>query len=195
MFNIFEQPCGLLIVSVLALFVVLMLRRILPEKQCWWHLLLPVVLAAAAFGLDLFVQTDLEKINTVINTGVKAVEKEDPGTIEMIISDNYSDSYHSTKSDLIYYCRSVLSQPLIEKNIKKILAIEVSLPKATATLTVRTVFDKQSYVYRNFKSLMLTKVKLDLEKELDNKWLISRAEILEIDRQPVNWQNIKQATW
>ena len=69
--------------------------------------------------------------------------------------------------------------------------MEVLSPKATATLTVRTVFEKQSYVYQSFKKEVFTKVKLDLQKELDNGWLINRIEILEVDRQPVNWQHIK----
>ena len=195
MFDIFEQPWGLLIVAVLVLFVVLMLRRIFPRKRYWWQLMLPVFLTVAAPGLDLLVQTDLEKINAVINTAVKAVEKEAPDAIETIISDNYSDSYHNTKKNLMHYLRKVLSKPLVDKNIKRVLTIELSPPKATTILTVRTVFDKQSSIYQNFKSLMLTKVKLNLQKEVNDEWFISKIEILEIDRQPVNWKDIKQANW
>ena len=191
MFNIFEQPWTLLITAIIVLFVMLMFRRIFPEKRHWWQLALPAFLAVAAFGLNWLVQTDLEKIKAVINTGVKAAEKENCDAIEKILSDNYRDSYHNTKQDLMRYCRDLLSEPLVEKNIKRIVSIEISLPKATVTLTVRTVFDKRSYVYQNFKRLMLTKVKLDLQKEQDNRWLITRAEILEIDRQPINWKDIR----
>ena len=195
MFNIFEQPWTLLIVAIVVLLAMLMLRRILPEKRHWWQLALPAFLSVAAFGLDLLVQTDLEKINAVINKGVKAVEEENPDAIEAIISANYRDSHHNTKDRLIHHCRVLLSEPLIEKNIKRILAIEESAPKATVTLTVRIVFDKRSYVYQDFKREIFTKVKLDLQKELDNKWFINRVEILEIDRQPVKWQDIKQVSW
>ena len=191
MFNIFEQPWTLLITAIIVLFVMLMFRRIFPEKRHWWQLALPAFLTVAAFGLNWLVQTDLEKIKAVINTGVKAAEKENCDAIEKILSDNYRDSYHNTKQDLMHYCWELLSEPLVEKNIKRIVSIEISLPKATVTLTVRTVFNKRSYVYQNFKRLMLTKVKLDLQKEQDNRWLITRAEILEIDRQPVNWKDIR----
>lgn len=191
MSDIFEQPWTLLIAAILALLVMLMLRRIFPEKRRWWQLALPVFLAVAAFGLDWLVQTDLEKINAVINKGVKAVEEEDCLSIKAIISDNYSDSYHNTKDDLIYHCRSLLSEPLVEKNKKRALVIKESTPKATVTLTVLTHFDKESYVYQNFKSSLLTKIKLDLQKERDKRWLINRVEVLEIDRQPVSWKDIR----
>lgn len=191
MFNIFEQPWTLLVVAILTLPVLLMLRRIFPEKRHWWQLLLPPFLAVAAFGLDLLVQTDLEKITTLINTGIKAVEEENPAAIEAIISENYRDSYHNTKVDLMHYCRLMLSQPLVEKNKKLALVIEISPPTATATLTVRTAFDERSYVYRDFKQSILIKIELHLQKEPDKSWLINRSEILEIDRQPVKWKDVR----
>ena len=191
MFNIFEQPWTLLVVAVLILPVLLMFRRIFPEKRYWWQLLLPPFLAVAAFGLDLLVQTDLEKINEVINTGIKAVEEENSAAIEVIISENYRDSYHNTKVDLMHYCRLMLSQPLVEKNKKLALAIEISPPTATATLTVLIAFDEQSYVYRDFKQFIPIKIELHLQKEPDKSWLINRSEILEIDRQPVKWKDVR----
>ncbi len=195
MFNIFEHPWGLITAAILALLVLLMFRSIFPEKRRWWQWLLPALLAAAAFGFDFLVETDLEKINAVISAAVKAVEEENSDAIEPIISANYGDSYHDTKVSLMAYCRIRLSEPLIEKNIKRIVSIDISPPKATAIFTVRIVFDKRSSVYQNFKQIMLTKLKLDLQKEPDNRWLISRAELLEIDMQPVSWQDIKQQNW
>jgi len=192
MFDVFERPWGLLIVAIVALPVLLMFRGIFPEKRHWWQLALPAFLAVAAFGLDLLVQTDLEKINLVIDTGVKAVEQENPDAIEPIISENYSDSSHRTKTTLMRHCRRTLLEPLIEKNIKRIVEIDVSPSRTTAeaTFTVRIVFDKRSYVYQSYKRIMLAKVKVSLQKEQD-KWLINQAELLELDRQPVDWQNIR----
>ena len=195
MVNIFDQPWTLLIAAILTLPVLLIFRRILPEKQRWWQWLLPALLAVAAFGLDFLVQTDTEKITAVIKTGTKAVEEENPDAIEAIIADNYRDSYHNTKQSLMRHCTAKLSGPLIEKAVTRIVSIEVSPPKATAIFTVRILFDKQSYVYQSFKSQMLTKVKVDLQKEPDNKWIINRAELLEIDLQPANWKNIEKANW
>jgi len=192
MFDVFEQPWTLLTVAVATLLVLLMVRRILPEKRHWWQLALPAFLAVAAFGLDTLVQTDLEKINAVINTSVKAVEEENPDVIESTISENYSDSYHRSKTALMRHCRRKLAEPLVEKNIKRIVEIIVSPSKTTAeaTFTVRIVFDKRSYVYRNYKRTMLVRVKANLQKEQD-KWLINQAELLKLDRQPFDWRHVR----
>ena len=190
MFDIFEQPWTLLTTAVIVLLAVLTLRSIFPEKRRWWQLALPAFLAVAAFGLDFFVRTNLEKINAVIKAGMKAVEQENCDAIKTIISPNYSDSYHNTKKDLMHYCRLLLSEPLVEKNKKTALVIETSPSKATATLTVLTKFEEQSYVY-NYKPWLLIKIELYLQKQPDNRWLIDRAEVLELDRQPVNWRDIR----
>ena len=61
MLNIFEQPWTLIIAAIVILLVTLIIQRSSGEKQPWWQWFLPVLLAAAAFGLDMLVQTDLEK--------------------------------------------------------------------------------------------------------------------------------------
>jgi len=194
MFDIFEQPWTLLIVAILVLLVMLMLRRIFPEKRHWAQWLLPAFLTVAAFGFDLLVKTDSEKINAVINTAVKAVEEENCHAIAAVISDNYRDSYHNTKRDLMRHCRARLSEPLVEKNYKTILERDISPPAATVVFTVRIIFDKKSFVYQNFKRSMLTKVKINLQKEQNGSWLINRAEILKIDGYPTNWRRIRRSS-
>jgi hypothetical protein len=195
MWNIFEQPWTLLTAGVIALLTLLILRGKLAEKRIWWLWLLPIVLVAAAFALDFFVQTDLEKINAAITAAVKAVEDENPDAIEPIIADNYHDSLHGTKKELLYFCRRKFTGPLIEKNIKRIVSIDISGQKAIAVFTVRVIFDQQTYIYQAYKRLVLTKVKVELQKQPDNQWLISRAELLEIDLQPTSWRNVRQMRW
>ena len=203
---IFEQPWPLLITAGFVFLLVLILRSIFPGKRHAWQWLLPALFAAAAFGLDFVVETDLEKINAVIDIGVKAVEEENPAAIKAIIAENYRDSYHKTKDVLMHHCRVKLAEPLIEKNIKRIQAIEVSprsgeAPRgdesqnATAVFTVRMLFDKRSYVYQSFKQQLHVKAELNLQKQPDGRWLITRAEILELDLRPVNWKVITQANW
>ncbi len=190
MHNIFDQPWFLLITAIVVLFIMLMIRRIVPGKRHWWQIALPIFIVLAAFGLDRLVQTDLEKINAVINTLAQAVEDENCDAIAGIISENYSDSYHSSKDYLVAHCRAKLSGPLVEKNIMRVVAVEISEPTATAIFTLRILFDKRSYVYE-FRPLMLMKIKLNLQKQADKHWLITRAEIIEIDRQPAKWQYLQ----
>ena len=101
MFDFFEQPYTLIGAAVLVLFAMLTFRSVLPEKRRWWQLLVPALVVAAAFGMDFAVRTDLEKINAVINTCIKAVEEEDLVAIEAVIADDYRDSHHNTKRDLM----------------------------------------------------------------------------------------------
>jgi hypothetical protein len=152
--------------------------------------MIPVFLAIAAFGIDFLVQTDLEKINSIIQIGMKAVEEEDPNTLETLVSPSYHDSIHNTKQDLMIYCRILLSEPLVAKNIKTDSLIEISPPTAIVILVVFTEFDQQSYMYQ-YKHFQLTKAKLYFQKELDGKWLINQIEILEIDKKPFEWDYLR----
>ncbi len=191
MFNFFEQPYTLIGAAVLVLFAMLTFRSVLPEKRRWWQLLVPALVVAAAFGLDLAVRTDLEKINAVIKTGIKAVEEENLVAIEAIIAEDYHDSYHNTKRDLMRHCRTRLSEPLVEKNKKRACLVQLSPPNATATLFATIFFEKDSYISVNYKAWLMVEVRLDFQEQPDKTWLINRIEILELDRQPTNWSQIR----
>lgn len=161
-------------------------------REPHWHLwLLPPCLAVAAFGCDWLVRTDLEKVNALIERAVKAAEQEDCDTIDTVIADDYSDSYHNTKEPLMRYCRTLLSRPLVQNNRTWGLEIQLSPPQATAVLVVFSTFEPDSFVSQTYKPTLLTKMELTLRKQPDKSWLISRAEVLEIDRRPVNWTQIR----
>ena len=191
MFDFFEQPYTLIGAAILVLFGILTFRSVLPEKRRWWQLLLPVFVVVAAFGLDMLVQTDLEKINSVISTIIKAVEEEDCNAIEAIIAEDYRDSYHNTKRHLIRHCRQRLTPSLIEKNKKTASLVELSPPNAIATLFMLTTFDKNSSISVNYKSSLFLKIEFYFQKQQDKTWLINRIEILELDRQPAKWGHIR----
>lgn len=191
MFNFFEQPWTLVGAAILVLLGVLTFRSVWPEKRHWWQWLLPVFVAIAALALDILVKTDLEKISAVIKIGMKAVEQEDCNAIEAIIADNYYDSYHDTKEHLIVDCRKYLSQNQVKKNRKTGILIKLSPPNATVNLFGMTTLDENSLISQRYKSFFLIKAEIRLQKQLNKNWLISRIEILEIDRQPVNWRQIR----
>ncbi|MFH1718662.1 MAG: hypothetical protein ABIF19_15005 [Planctomycetota bacterium] len=191
MFDIFEQPWTLLGAAVLVLFGILTFRSFCPEKRRWWQLLVPALLAVCAFGLDLLVQTDLEGVNAVINKAMKAVEEEDHEAIAQVLSDSYSDSYHSSRQSLLARFRSELSRSSVSKNTKTGLLIDLSAPSATAVLFATLVFDKNSFIAQNYKSFLFVKARLYLRKQPGRKWLIERIEVLELDRQPVSWNSMR----
>jgi len=191
MFDIFEQPWTLLGAAVIVLFVVFTVRSVFPEKQRWWQLLIPAVIAVCALGLDFFVQTDREAVNAVIDKAMTAVEDEDADALSQVLSERYSDSYHNSKQSMLAHFKSELGRSSVSKNTETGLLIKLSPPTATAVLFATLVFDKESFIARNYKSFLFVKAKLNLKKQPDKKWLIERIEVLELDRQPVNWGNIR----
>jgi len=191
MFDILEQPWTLIGAAVLVLLGVLTFRSVFPEKRRWWQWLVPVLLGAGAFGLDGLVQTDLEKINAVLDKGIRAVREEDFRTVESILSDRYSDSYHSTKQHLLAHFRRVLSEPLIAKHKRTGLLVDIKEPNATAVLFTTVTFEENSRIAQNYVSFLLTKTRLSLQKQPDRRWLIARIEVLELNRQPANWGHIR----
>jgi hypothetical protein len=191
MFDIFEQPWTLVGAAVIVLFGLFTFRSVFPEKRRRWQLLVPVLVVVLAFGLDGIVRTDLERIDAVIAKGIKAVKEEDFRAVESILSDRYSDSYHSTKKDLLDHFRRVLSEPLVATHKETGRLVDIKGTEATVVLFTTVTFEKDSRVAQNYVSFLMTKSKLYLRKSRTPsegpKWLISRIEVLELNRQPANW--------
>jgi len=181
---------AVIILTIAGLLILQLVRAVQLDKRYWRLWLLPILLASAALALDWFVKTDLEKIKELLNAGIEAVEAENADTVAAVISPDYNDSYHNAKEDLMYYCRQMLSEPLVKRIKKTGLLIEISPPEATATLNAVTKFDERSFVYE-FKTFMLVKMELYLQKQPDRSWLINRAEVLKVDNRSVDWRTIR----
>jgi hypothetical protein len=191
MFDFFEQPYTLIGAAVLVLFGMFTFRSVFPEMRRWWQLLVPALIVAVAFGLDGIVKTDLEKINAVIDTGIKAVKEENVRAVESILSNNYSDSYHRSKQHLLDHFKQVLSEPLIANHKQTGRLVDIKGSQATAILFTTVTFEKNSRIAQNYTSFLMTKTKLTLQKQPDGKWLLTRIEVLELNRQPANWGHIR----
>ncbi len=187
MWDFFEQPWTLLGAAVIVLLVVLTVRSVWPEKRRWWQWLLPAGVAALAFGLDGAVATDFEKINGMVKAGIRAAEQEDCAAIARLLSPDYSDSHHKSKEAIINRCRSRLVPPAIEKVRKIASDIKIAAPEAVATFTLIMQFDKDSFWAQNYKPAAMVTVQFYLRKQPDKTWLVRRAEVIEVDKMPVNW--------
>jgi Holliday junction resolvase-like predicted endonuclease len=194
MWNVFEQPWTMLAAAVVVFLVMQIVCMVISKKRRWLAIgrfALPTFIALLGLGLDYFVQTDLEQIKTLINTSVKAVENEDCSTIEAIIADNYRDSQHNTKKDLLAHCKTEFATNLIARAKKTACLVESSPPTANVALFVMITFDKNSRISQEYKSSIFVKAKLYLQKQPDKSWLINRIEVLEIDKQRVDWKDIR----
>jgi hypothetical protein len=187
MWNFFEQPWTLLGTAVIVLFAVLTFRSVWPEKQRWWQWLLPVGVAVVGLGLDLGVTTDLEKVNGLLTTGMKAGQREDLPAIARLLAPNYEDSYHKSKQALLEHCRARLVPPAIERIRKVAAQVQVTPPEAAAKVAMWVTFDQDSYWARNYKPNALVVMQFYFRKQPDKTWLLHRAEVLEVDKVPVGW--------
>ena len=189
MSQIFETPWPVLTVALIALAVVVIIRQTWPDKHRWWQLFIPAVLAVGGFGLEHFIETDYEKIESIIESGKRAVISQDVGGIASIVSPDYSDSRHRSKDALMGFCRDLLSQPFVERIKKQQEQITISAPDAEAELSVRLHLHPQN-PYALGGTLMYVKMKLYLAKTPYGNWLISRTEIISINNQPFGWGSV-----
>jgi hypothetical protein len=187
MMNVFEQPWLLLIVAGLVFLGVAMFRDALPPKRAWVFWLLPVAIAIAAFAIDFLVETDKEKIETVLAKACRAVEGEDVRALAPLISNNYHDSFHPSKQALLNHFGGRLSEPVIEKVVHAIVSLDIKPPDAKVVFTARVMFDPKGPVYE-YQKMMLFKLEANFTKER-GEWFFSRTEILTIDLQPAGWKN------
>ena len=191
MFNIFQQPWTLLITAVIVQLIVFVVRAVYPQKNSLKQFAPALILIVAAFSLDFFIKTDLEKITSLLETGIKAVEQQNYTQISDSISPNYSDSVHKSKSDLVKVCEYLLPTFSIKKMTKTGMILEISPPTATATVTIITLFDENSrYVQELGKPVMMIKMRLSMLKNKEKQWLINRAEITELNKQKIDWSQV-----
>jgi len=195
MWNVFEQPWTLLGAAVLVLLGVLTFRSVWFEKRRWWQWLLPAGVAVLAVGLDRFVVTDLEKINRIGKTAMRAAEQEDCVTLGRLIANDYEDSFHKDKEALLSQCRARLVPPAVERIRKIGMAVDIKAPTATVTLTASVKLEPESFWVRSYgKSAALVKAQFWLRKQPDGSWLITRIEILEVDKIPTGWGTVKDGS-
>ena len=191
MFGIYEQPWTLIGLAVIVLFGVLTYRSVVPEKRHAWQWLIPLFIVALAFGADALVKTDTEKINDIISAGMQAVETENFNTMESYLSDDYHDSLHRSKEQLIEHVQRELPKNVVEK-CKKTNSLFVFTPnKAHVNLFMQIILSKDSD-YAQLYGIGLFSIKLDLVFIKQNdKWLIQNIEIRSANQQPITWSQIK----
>ncbi len=193
MYNIFEKPWMLLIVSIIVLFIIFIVRTFKPEERRWWQLMIPFIIAVSAFAIDIFVETDLESINRIIKSCIRASKNEDADTIGTFVASDYHDSLYQDKKELMVYCRTVLSEPAVKRFVILDQSIKLSSPNATVFLKGFLFFDEESHFYKELRPAIVVKFELGLKKYSNKKWQINRGELLEIDNQPVDWDSFREA--
>ncbi len=189
MTNIFQTPWLLLFISLVLLMVVAVLRQSFPEKQRWWQLLLPLVLAIIALGLDYFIETDYEKVKQVIKHARDAVVAEDADALATTLSPGYSDRSHNSGGELVRFLRSFFATTKIDKAPQTTGQIVIDAPTATAENVYRVHVGPDS-AYTQAATIYYVKVRMHLRKNADAQWLITGCELLELNFQPFRWRDL-----
>jgi len=165
-------------------------RVICPDKKRRWHYFVPLAIYIAAFAVSYVVETDNEKILGTVNKGIKAFQQRNVTMIEEIMADNYSDSLHSSKAYIVAYCQGLFETAMVDKVTFLSRKTDIQNSKAIMMLEVSVKFAEQSHIAQMGKSFLFVKAKLYFEKTTDKRWLINSSEILELDRNPIDWSKI-----
>jgi len=193
MLNIFEYPfvgIGLAVVSMIALWI---FGAFFPQKRRRWHFAVPFVIAILAFAVAFFVQTDREKILSAVSKGIKAFELQNIEPISRIIADDYSDAAHSSKELILAYCQALFQTATVEKVTTFSRNTEIKGVKAVFTTEALVKFTENSEIARMGKAFLIVKARFYFKKTQPqaDKWLINSSEILELDRNPVSWNQLR----
>ena len=185
MLNIFQYPWLLLIVSFVLLIAVYLFRQSVPNKRRWWQLLIPVVCVGLALGVDYFVKTDHEKINSLFKTAARAIAERDINAIEPVFAENYSDRFHSSKEAILASCKRVMDRRGYENIVITNTVILVDGDQADIDVIARVMFNEQNAEIP--APFMFAKLKMTLSKKRDKTWVISRTDKVEINNNMVSW--------
>ena len=187
--NIFQSPWPLIWVSIVAWLVAAIIRVSFPEKKRPWHMLIPVLIFAAAFGIDHYVKTDLEKIDALIDTGIEATVAADINAIDSIIAEKYSDRTHNSKAGFMATCRRHLDKPQAESIRRSYYNVTINSTTANVELNAIVHLLPQN---TNIAGLQILPVKLKIEctRNSEKQWKVSSVDLTEISNHSVNWSDI-----
>jgi ketosteroid isomerase-like protein len=191
MFNIFEYPFVGLGIAVLSMMALWLYNAFYPAGRKWWHFTIPFVIAGAAFAIAFFVQTDKEKIQAAVYAGIRAFEKQDIKPISEIIADDYNDFSHGSKEQLIAYCRTLFQFAAVEKVTTFSREMKVYGQRGIFRTEMMVKFAEDSDIAEAGKAFLIVKARFYFKKTPQGKWVIYNSEILELDRQPVNREQLR----
>jgi len=184
--NIFEQPWTLVVIGAWLILAVWIASRYWPLKFTRKHLLIGPIVIALAFAVDYLVVTDREKIETIMDTVVKAAEEEQAEDIIQFISADYRDSFHDSRESFTSLCRQIFSKPQIEKNWITDQQLDLAETQANVWITAVSRLDERNQWAAGI-SVIKTAWRLEFSKQPDKSWLIDTIEFIELGDQEVDW--------
>lgn len=187
MWNIFENCWLLLTLAGISLVVASIIRQ---EKPEWGYkpLLVPLLLAALAFGMDYAFITDFEAVSAIVPACRQAAIDENSDRIMELISPNYRDRYHNDRMAL----RNRVAHTITGASIKKIRTqshiVTVEGAKAQSELIAAVHMNSDSR-YAAYGTFFMVEMNFDYEKA-GSQWYILQMDVKTVNYQPMNWNAI-----
>ena len=188
MWNVYQSPWLLLLIAFFSFLALGTFRCVFPEKLRLTQWIVPLVIAGTGLGLDYVVHTDLEKIRAALDTLLTSAEIEDVNAIDHLTAPDYRDSFHRSKPQLIQHLHTRFAKPEFERISCLSHSIDpIEGGRTAVVLNVTCVFNKDSDVARVYRAALMAKVKFYLTRQSNGEWKFSQIELLEVDKQPINW--------
>ncbi|ARN57321.1 hypothetical protein [Sedimentisphaera salicampi] len=180
----YESPWILIIVSAAVFVAVSLFRMFMPEKKAWHQLLIPVVIFASAFIVDLSVETDREAISSVISDTKEAVVTRDIELLKSVVSKDYRDPRNGTYNGLISVFERFFKSPFLRDLDLRGVEITHGKSKGSVSAAAFCKFDPQSE-YSSYAGVVIVEGKANLEKQ-GGQWKIVNVDIDTVNNQDVS---------
>ena len=169
----------------IALIVVSVLREAKPE---WGRkpLLIPIALAALAFGLDYAVQTDYESIQKIIAGSKSAAVKGDFKTIAGFLSPNYADSDHRDKASMVTFINRAVAWSSIKKVRTQAHTISDDLSSSELKVVVHLNNNQNNPISGG---MFFVTLRFEFEK-IGKDMYIKRADLVSVNNSPMGWGTV-----
>ena len=184
MWNVFENCWLMLTLAGIAFVAASIVRQ---EKPEWGYkpLLIPVLLAALAFGLDYAFTTDYEAVSGIVPACKRAAVEGDAGRIMGFISPNYSDRNHRNRDAFRQRVQNTITGSSIKKIITKSHPVEIDGDQAQSKLGIAVILNNDSQ-YAAYGTYYPVEMKFEYEK-IAKKWYIRSMDLTSVNNQSMNW--------
>lgn len=188
MTSLFEKPWLLLTVAAVLLIVAGVLCQVKPRWKRWPYVV-PLLVAACAFGIDRLVETDAEQIQSILTA---CRQHALAGTIRQIdpyISDTYTDSAHPDKEALLRTAEAAIQRARIERAAQRQHTLTLEGDTAVSQVRFRVHLNAQNE-YGAGGGLLFVMLEIHYIRESDGQWRIGRIMLISVNDQPMGWRDV-----
>lgn len=189
MTSIFETPWLLLTIAAVLLIAAGIVCQIKPRWKRWPYLV-PLLVAACAFGLDRLVMTDSEEIQAILTACRQHAAAGTIGQIDPLISDSYTDPAHTSKEAMLQSAQAAINRAHIERIAQRQHTLTITGDTAVSQVRFRVHMNAQQNEYGMGGGLLFVTVEIHYVRESDGMWRIQQVMLISVNDQPMGWKDV-----